>query len=405
MNTKKIFFAALVAFGIQSTINAQSTDPNILIGLSGSANGVNIKTNWPNYSGGWTRGFNLSNQDGSEKFILFGAKGQAVNGISSIEYGYIGRDYNDTFMSFLPNGNVGIGTINPIAKLHIQGGVYLGNGGAYDNIILETGQDISSFNGVFDIRPRTIPGTGTAKHLTHFRDVTNSTGAGTTVHNVAIDGKLGIGNTNPDMKLGVYTDHKYVSRFHSTASETMTGIRIGRVSNSGGSYADLVNLTNGFGIGVGSSGSSLPLNSQNTNHVSIFTDYSSRNVGIGTVNPGSWKLAVNGKIRAKEIKVETGWSDFVFEKEYNLPTLEEVENHIAEKGHLKDIPSAAEVEQNGIFLGEMDSKLLQKIEELTLYTIAQQKEIQQLKEENNQLKLLFKEIENIKSQINKIKKH
>lgn len=90
-------------------------------------------------------------------------------------------------------------------------------------------------------------------------------------------------------------------------------------------------------------------------------------------------MAVNGQIRAKEVKVETGWSDFVFYDDYKLPTLQEVEEHIKEKGHLKDIPSAEEVEKNGIFLGEMDSKLLQKIEELTLYTIQQQKEIERLR--------------------------
>ncbi len=103
------------------------------------------------------------------------------------------------------------------------------------------------------------------------------------------------------------------------------------------------------------------------------------NLGIGTANPNGWRLAVNGKIRAKEIKVETGRRDFVFCNNYNLPTLKEVENHINEKGHLKDIPSAKEVEKNGILLGEMDSKLLQKIEELTLYTIQQQKELEELK--------------------------
>lgn len=109
------------------------------------------------------------------------------------------------------------------------------------------------------------------------------------------------------------------------------------------------------------------------------------NVAIGTKKSDSWKLAVNGKIRAKEIKVETGWSDFVFYDDYKLSTLQEVENHIIENGHLKDIPSAKEVEENGIFLGEMDSKLLQKIEELTLYTIQQQKEIETLKIINSKL--------------------
>lgn len=105
------------------------------------------------------------------------------------------------------------------------------------------------------------------------------------------------------------------------------------------------------------------------------------NVGIGTTTPDA-KLAVNGNIHAKEVKVDLiGWSDFVFEKGYALPTLEEVENHIKEKGHLQDIPSAEEVEENGINLGEMNAKLLQKIEELMLYTIQQQKEIDELKQQ------------------------
>jgi len=62
-----------------------------------------------------------------------------------------------------------------------------------------------------------------------------------------------------------------------------------------------------------------------------------------------------------------------------LPTLEEVEKHIIEKGHLKGIPSAGDVAQNGIELGEMNKLLLQKIEELTLYLIEQNKETQKLK--------------------------
>ena len=103
------------------------------------------------------------------------------------------------------------------------------------------------------------------------------------------------------------------------------------------------------------------------------------NLGIGTPNPKGWRLAVNGKIKAKDIKVETGSRDFVFDKNYNLPTLKEVEKHVNEKGHLKDMPSTKEVEKNGVSLGEMNAKLLQKIEELTLYTIQQQKEIEELK--------------------------
>ncbi|WP_264537741.1 cell wall anchor protein [Flavobacterium sp. N1736] len=106
------------------------------------------------------------------------------------------------------------------------------------------------------------------------------------------------------------------------------------------------------------------------------------NVGIGTSNPKN-KLDVNGTIHSKEVKVDMiGWSDFVFKKEYNLPTLAEVEKHINEKGHLENIPSEEEVFKNGINLGEMNAKLLQKIEELTLYVIDQNKNIQGLMEEN-----------------------
>ncbi|SEE28979.1 hypothetical protein SAMN04487765_2023 [Tenacibaculum sp. MAR_2010_89] len=134
------------------------------------------------------------------------------------------------------------------------------------------------------------------------------------------------------------------------------------------------------------------------------------NLGIGTISNGSHRLAVEGSIGAREIKVEAfpNWSDFVFEKKYNLPTLKEVENHIKEKGHLKDIPSAKEVEKNGFFLGEMDAKLLQKIEELTLYTIAQEKKLKTQREsfeqQQEEITSQKKEIEELKKQNSKFEK-
>ena len=122
-------------------------------------------------------------------------------------------------------------------------------------------------------------------------------------------------------------------------------------------------------------------------------------VGIGVENPGIWKLAVNGKIRATEIKVETEWADFVFESGYDLPTIEEVEKFIKANGHLKDIPSASKVLKEGIFLGSMNAKLLQKIEELTLYTIKQQKDID---EERAIKKQLIQKITNQQTQIDRL---
>lgn len=129
--------------------------------------------------------------------------------------------------------------------------------------------------------------------------------------------------------------------------------------------------------------------------VTMAGDFSfiSGNVGIGTWSPDS-KLAVNGKVHAKEVKVDLiGWSDFVFEDNYALPSLKEVEQHIKEKGHLQDIPSAKEVEENGIYLGEMDAKLLQKIEELTLYAIEQEKKLKVQDQEIIEQRMKNKELE------------
>jgi len=130
------------------------------------------------------------------------------------------------------------------------------------------------------------------------------------------------------------------------------------------------------------------------------------NVGIGTTNPDS-KLAVNGTIHSKEVKVDmTGWSDFVFKRGYKLPTLEEVEKHITEKGHLKNIPSEEEVLEKGINLGEINAKLLQKIEELTLYVIEQNKKIEKqteeikiVKQENEFFKIILERLSKIENQL------
>ncbi|WP_131494945.1 hypothetical protein [Flavobacterium sp. MEB061] len=118
------------------------------------------------------------------------------------------------------------------------------------------------------------------------------------------------------------------------------------------------------------------------NGVDTYLTIDKGNIGIGITNPNN-KLDVKGTIHSQEVKVDMkDWSDFVFKKEYNLPTLAEVEKHINEKGHLENIPNEEEVLKNGINLGEMNARLLQKIEELTLYMIDQNKNIQSLIEEN-----------------------
>ncbi len=106
------------------------------------------------------------------------------------------------------------------------------------------------------------------------------------------------------------------------------------------------------------------------------------NVGIGTCYPQA-KLAVNGGILAKSVKVNTSasyWPDFVFAPEYKLMNLYELENFVNTNKHLPNVPSAKEVEKQGnVDLGEMNALLLQKVEELTRYVIDLQKQIDELK--------------------------
>lgn len=110
--------------------------------------------------------------------------------------------------------------------------------------------------------------------------------------------------------------------------------------------------------------------------------YAQDGIGIGTVDVGTHMLAVNGSINAKEILVtETvPGSDYVFESDYSLMPLHELESFVKERKHLPEVMSANEFAENGYNLGEMDDVLLRKVEELTLYIIQQQKEIDDLKE-------------------------
>jgi hypothetical protein len=110
------------------------------------------------------------------------------------------------------------------------------------------------------------------------------------------------------------------------------------------------------------------------------------NVGVGTINPTN-ALAVNGTVKCKEVLVTLdGWADDVFEDGYELMPLAGVQRFISENGHLPDIPSAREVTTSGVRMGDMQARLLRKIEELTLHVI-------EMKEENNALRSRVTQLE------------
>ena len=210
------------------------------------------------------------------------------------------------------------------------------------------------------------------------------------------DGNVGIGTDSPDSKLVVNGDAKFKHNLF------ISGLSGGYTTGDNpslffGVNSDFAKINIPFGdkmILSSYHGYTFNTSFNGTTALPALTIGITGNVGIGITNPNN-KLDVKGIIHSQEVKVDmSGWSDFVFKKEYNLPTLEEVEKHIAEKGHLENIPSEKEVLKNGINLGEMNSKLLQKIEEMTLYMIEQNKRMNKLEKENQDLK---KEVNSIRN--------
>lgn len=181
-----------------------------------------------------------------------------------------------------------------------------------------------------------------------------------------VGGRLGIGTQSPNHELIVQGNDPVMQIRDDAQDNSANAARLELLENAGGSFDGGAYFwwngdTNRLLIGTKNQGN-------NTNLLVL--DRASNSVGIGTQNPGSYRLAVNGKVRAKEIVVETGWSDYVFEDGYDLKSLQEVKAFISENGHLPDVPSAEEIAENGVSLGESQSTLLRKIEELTLHIIA-----------------------------------
>ena len=177
---------------------------------------------------------------------------------------------------------------------------------------------------------------------------------------------------------GVYGEGGYRGVFGWGNGGDYTGTTIGVNGNASG--------TAGTRIGIYGSASG-----GTTNWAGYFVGsaYVSSNLRIGTTTQATgYALSVNGKIIATEVRVEAfaSWPDYVFAEDYKLMSLEELEQSINENQHLPGIPSAQEVSENGFDLGEMQRRLLEKVEELTLYTIQQEKMIKELQQEINALK-------------------
>lgn len=197
-----------------------------------------------------------------------------------------------------------------------------------------------------------------------------------------------------------YDDGSYVKAFYdgnkklihlwnSDATAVYTNLRLGNLSTMGKlgvGFADPIHALDIVGVlGFrGINASNLP-----SNHWRMYFNASST-VDNGLQFRVNDELRINfkydtfmfdGLVKATEIKVQPNvWSDFVFAKDYDLPSLEALEAYIHKNKHLPEIPTEVEVIESGINLGEMNAKLLQKIEELTLYLIEEHKQNQLLKQ-------------------------
>ena len=128
---------------------------------------------------------------------------------------------------------------------------------------------------------------------------------------------------------------------------------------------------------------------------------SNGNVAIGTNDPKGYRLAVNGKTITEEVvvKLNGSWPDYVFEPDYNLPTLADLAQYIKANKHLPEVPTAEEVKENGLSVGEMNAILLKKVEELTLHLIEKEKKINDLEAKLSQVDRMQDEIAAIRKML------
>ena len=307
------------------------------------------------------------------------------------------------------SGNVGIGTTNPQSKLEVNGNTKVSNG----NIAVSNGEIRVSGSGnggtgrsiIIQNDDKTQPGQAKEWKIWNMTEpYSNSlqfwaydqTGCpnGLCANRLTLmdNGNVGIGTTDPKTKLQIGSilglsvsasnldpNQGYDLTFFKNTGRLLLGWNYYGGKGEQDFISNRANgNTGGFAFyDYGNDGT--------MTHIMTLTG--AGNVGIGTKNPDE-KLTVKGKIHAEEVILNANipFPDYVFNSDYNLMPLKEVEQYVKTNNRLPEIPSAKEVIETGLSMGELQIKLLQKIEELTLYVIEQNKSIQDLKRDNMELK-------------------
>jgi hypothetical protein len=203
------------------------------------------------------------------------------------------------------------------------------------------------------------------------------------------NGNFGIGITSPSYKLDVNgVIHSSVTSGNNLILSKSTGASLAFDNGSGTQTAM---------IEAGSVDNHLEFftnTATNTGIIERMRITNNGNIGINTTDPKGYMLAVNGSAIATSmtVKLNANWPDYVFKKDYSLPSLSKVKTYIDQNQRLPDMPPEAEVAKDGINLGEMNTLLTKKVEELTLYAIEQEKIQKQQQEDINQLKEAVKQL-------------
>ncbi|MBL0145855.1 MAG: hypothetical protein IPP48_08925 [Chitinophagaceae bacterium] len=316
-----------------------------------------------------------------------------------------------------PAGQVGIGTTNPNHLLHVNGGdlfvqsssglIRFGYNGANEWQMATTGAGA-------DLRWYTTPDGGTTITPRHYfsqngnMGVGGFSGPGVPLGRLDVIGAGTTSSTNTFLLRNSIGDTLVRMRDDGRMGIGYNGTSYGRTLNMGGTGINFYTANEvAFGGAIFPTDTSLVIWSNSGANNYLVLQPSWGNTGVGTYTPNAkfhvngaqliggntsriatgYQLSVDGKIIAEEVKVQlsTSWPDYVFSKNYKLMPLNELEKSININKHLPNIPSAAEVEKDGISLGDMNKRLMEKVEELTLYIIDLNKKNSQLAEKVEKL--------------------
>lgn len=327
-------------------------------------------------------------------------------------------------------GDFGINTLSPAAQLDVQGDVIInetldvngitrvndisssasplngalivaGGAGVGENLNVgndaNIGNDASVGNDLSVVRDALIGRNlqvAVDATIINDLDVGNNTNIGNDLdvaHNVAIGNDI---NVNRDAQIGrniTVSDNATIGQDLDIGNNTNVGNDLS--VNNNASITNLLqvgqNATIGQDVTIGNDATvGNDLDVSGDAHVDGIVTIGTSNTPnmLGVVNTASFQLFVDGGILTEEVLVRTGWADYVFETDYKRLTLEAVEKHIATHGHLPNTPSAQEITENGLSLGETTVNQQEKIEELFLYVIEMNKDIKALQKENQTLR-------------------